>query len=210
MTEPEDPRSKIVRIVREAAESPASQPKAPRRRRPPAKPAVSVQGDGNIVGDGNVVALMPRLVKRTVVKTGDGTVTARQKATLRRLIDNWIEQRTAVRRTPMSYAAAWKALNKAMRVNSYHELPAASFDGARAWLRRQLAILARMPSAPKRMPGWRNKQIAAIKARCKNQLGDHRAYLAYITSKFGATSLTQLDDDQLQATYLHIRSRRPR
>jgi hypothetical protein len=152
---------------------------------------------------------MPRLVKRTVVKTGDGTVTARQKATLRRLIDNWIEQRTAVRRTKMSYSAAWSALNKAMRVNSYHELPERDFARACAWLRRQIGILGSMPSARKRLPGWRKQRITAIKTHCKKALGDERAYLSYIDRRFAAASLTHLDDDQLQATYLYIRRMRP-
>lgn len=208
MTAPEDPRSKIVRLVREASEGPSPKARPPRRRAASDKPAVRIKGDGNIVGHGNVVALMPRLVRRTVVKTGDGTVSAQQKAELRRLIDEWMDRRAAIRRTKLSYGAAWSAFNKAMRVNSYHELPARDIDRACAWLRRQIGILGSMPSAPRRIPNLRANRIAAIKARCAKQLGDERAYLPYIAKHFRSTSLTELDDSQIERLYRYVMRKR--
>lgn len=60
-----------------------------------------------------------------------------------------------------------------------------------------------MASAPRKDPAWRARAIAYIKARCKNQLGDERAYLPYI-ARFGKTSLADLTDDELARTRTYI------
>lgn len=219
MSDKEDSRSKIVRIVMAAASEASNdgqggdgakpKPKTRRKRKPPAPSKnITVKGNANVVGDSNVIAMNPRVVQKTVVKTGDGVVSAEEKAVLKRLIDDWVKSRSSVRRSKTSYAAAWSAFNKAQKVNSYHELPASNFDRACAWLRRQIGIVGSMASAPRRLPGWRTKQIASIKARCKNQLDDEFAYAGYIAKTFGARSLTELGDDDLQRTYAYVFGKR--
>lgn len=61
-----------------------------------------------------------------------------------------------------------------------------------------------MPSARQRLPGWRQPRIAAIEARCASRLGDDRAYLAYLGRHFGASSLNEHDDAQLDRTYRDV------
>lgn len=208
MADKEDPRSKIVRLIREAEKDAGdgSSPDIKKKRKPRASSAknsarVTVKGNSNVVGNGNVVAISPRVVRRTVVKTGDGVIDASQKRELTLLINEWVDSRTAVRRSKSSYGAAWRALNAHIGVNSYHEIPTAEFANARAWLQRQIGIINSMPSAPKRAPRWRIGKITSIKARCKNELRSPDLYRPYILRTFGVDSLARLDDDQLQQTY---------
>lgn len=169
----------------------------------------NVTGSGNAVGEGNVVitgdiSINPVTRPRVVVKTGDGTIDAAQKAEILRLLDEWVAARAAVRRGEMTIPGSRKAFNNAFGLNSYHELPAEEFGNARAWIQRQIAIIGSMRCAPKKMPNWRNKVIASIKARCKNQLGNPDVYKPYIERKFGKESLTQLTDDELQTTKQYV------
>lgn len=199
-----DPKAKIVQLMKSAVEAPTT----PKRPRKPSQ-SVKITGDHNhnIVGNGNVVAISPRMVHRTTVRTGEGVLDAQQKAELQVLVREWIDVRNAVRKSTFSFAAAWSALNKAFRVNSYHEIPSTSFEAAKAWLKRQTGIVVSMPSA-KKLPNRRKKRVDAIKAACINQLGDERAYLAFIQAKFGADSLTELDDDQIEKVYRHVMRRK--
>lgn len=193
----EDPKNRIVRLMKEGAGERESRPDG----------SISVRGEGNITA-GRDVNLNPIVRPRVVVKTGDGAVDASQKAELQRLIREWIEARMAVRRSTFSFQAAWSAFNRHFGLNSYAELPMEDFGAARAWLQQNIATIASMPSAPRKMPGWRGRTIGAIKARCKNQLGDPRAYAPFIERRFGKSSLAQLSDDELQATRLHVFGRK--
>lgn len=198
-----DPKAKIVQLMKSAVEPPTT----PKRPRKPSQ-SVKITGDHNIVGNGNVVAISPKMVHRTTVRTGEGVLDAQQKAALQALVREWIESHDAVKKTPLSFAAAWSRLNKAFRVNSYHEIPSTSFDAAKAWVGQQIGRVASMPSAKKKLPGWRAKRIRGIKTTCVKQLGDERAYLPYIQAKFGADSLTDLDDDQIEKVYRHVMRRK--
>ncbi len=189
----EDPKSKIVRLIKESSP----------RVHEPENPAISVQGDANITA-GRDINLNPLVRPRVTVKTGDGVVDAAQKAELQRLISEWVDARVAVRRTKFGFPAAWGAFNQHFGINKYAELPMESFGDARAWLQRQVAIISSMPSARRKMPGWRGRTIGAIKARAKNQLGDPHAYGAYIQQNFGKDSLAHLTDNELQATRLYV------
>lgn len=193
-------KAKIINLLKEV------QPNSPRQK-DATKTSLSIVGNGNIQAYRDV-NISPRVVHKTVVKTGDGTIDASQKAEIQRLISEWIETRNAVRKHPMSYAAAWRSFNAAFDLNSYHELPMERFGEGRAWLMRQLGIISNMPSAPKRMPGWRTRTIGAIKAACRNDLDDPDAYRLYTEKNFGCTSLTKLTDDDLQATKQYIVSRK--
>lgn len=181
--------------------------KASRPRKKPEPVPVSITGNGNIVGDGNSLNIYngsPVEKKITVVKTGDGVLTAAQKAKINALIKEWTEARGAVRRSKAEIAALRSAFNKAMKVNSYHEILQEDFDKAVAWLRRQTGIINSMASAPGKVPDWRKKRYAQINARAKEFPDGEMRYRRYAEEKFGSGSLKDLTDDQLEAVYRYV------
>lgn len=199
--ESEDPEKRVLRLMREGGKpKPAAKPK--RKPRPKAAQSIQVHGSGNVVAGRDVVS--PIVRPRVTVKTGDGVIDASQKAELQRLIADWVNVRGAVRKSGFSYGAAWSALNRHFGVNKYAELPMEEFGAARAWLQRQIAIVDGMPSAPRKVAGWRGRTIGKIKARAKNQLGDADIYKPWLEKRFGKDSLTLLTDDELQATRQHV------
>jgi hypothetical protein len=207
------PQSKIAQIIQKAA------PAAKKPRKTTTKQALTPQpgviyvaGSGNVVAGGDVThhvhhhAPAPR--PKVVIKTADGTIDATQRADLQALVREWMDTHKALKRRELTWGAAWGSFNKAMKVSGYAEIKPEQFDKAKAWLRRQIAILNSMASAPKKLPDLRVKRYAAIKTKCKNQLRDEFAYVPYIQKTFGKTSLTDLADQELERTYRYVMGKR--
>jgi hypothetical protein len=203
----EDKKQKLVSLVREAAQPPK------KRRAAPRKPAQSVriEGDHNVVGDGNTVIHTRTARQINRIDPTKSELTEAQKMRLRELLDAWINAHNTirVRARPLTHAAAWSSFKKKFAVTSYHYLPAARYDEACKWLQLQRAMIDGMKTAPMRDPDWRRRQIAYIKARCKSQLGDEHAYLSYISKRFGKNSLADLTDDELARTKTYIAHKKP-
>ncbi len=192
----EDKKKQLVSLVKASA-------KPPRKRAKPVK-SVRIDGSHNIVGDGNTVIHARQVTHKTVTQPPPGSITPAQAQTLRELLAEWKTVHDRVKKTPLSWGAAWERFKKKFRVNSYLHLPSSRFDEAAGWLRQRRAILDSMKTASRKDPAWRARTIAYIKARCKNQLGDERSYQPYIERTFGKTSLSDLDEAELARTKSYI------
>lgn len=166
------------------------------------KPTIAVNGDSNIIGDGNTVIKTEKIIHRpkVEVKTGDGVVTSEQKARLQQLVKDWMVARSSVRKSELSYGAAWSSVNKKAGVNSYHEIPSAKFKLVETWLLKQIAIINSMPSAPAKSTQWRSSRIKGIQSRC-TELGIQEKRKAYMLKTFGKDSLTLLSDADVDRVY---------
>lgn len=216
----EDKDAKIIMDLMQKA-TVASPPAVKRTRKPkqkqilePKEGAISVVGNSNVVAGGEMTHNVTNIHHhkpvrpKVVVKTADGVIDTIQKAELRRLRKEWMDTHNAVKKSELTYQAAWGRFNAAMKVSGYAELKPAQFEAACKWLRKQISILNSMASAPQKVAGYNNKRIAAIKARCKNQLGDEFAYRPYILKNFSKTSLADLDAPEMEKTYRYIMSKR--
>ena len=155
-------------------------------------------------GDVNHITVTCSPRPRVVVTPGEGVVTDAQKAQISALRGEWVALHNSIKQRPLTDAAAWMKINAKAGVTSCHLIPLERFDDVLAYIRREMATLRAMPSAPGKDDAWRTKRISAIKARCKNQLGDPDAYKPYIKKNFGAASLSELATDELQRTYTYI------
>ena len=180
---------------------------APRRRARSAGDTISINGDRNTVINGdNITTIHTPAPIKTVVKvqTGVGVLTAAQKSKINSLIKEWAEARDAVRKTKAEIAALRSAFNKAMGVNSYHEIKQENFERAMVWLRRQTGIINSMASAPKKNPNWRTQRYRSINARAKEFPDGEVRYRLYAEERFGSSSLRDLNDEQLDAVYRYV------
>ncbi len=202
MSDDNDVKEKVVRLLGDAV------PDRPARRRPK-EASVSVRGDGNVVAGRDVHIKAERIVHRPriVVVPGDGAVDASQKARLKELVDRWVElDRLVSRKKPISWASAWSALNRKMRVNSYNELPSERFPTAVKFLEQQLGRLNRTPTARRRSPTWRTSRIRAIQARC-NEKGLQGWRRRFMSDRFGKSSMTEIGNDELESLYNAVMAR---
>lgn len=179
-----------------------------------AAPAVQVQtiaGGTNIIGnqgDINIQFAAPPPRPKVVVQPGPQHISEEQKAQLKALCDEWVKLHTTLKKKPLTYGAAWSRINKAAGTSSYSLMLKERFADAVALIKREMAILRGMRSAPSKDDTWRAKRIGAIKARCKNQLGDPDFYKAYIKKSFQADSLADLATEELQKTHAYIMAKR--
>jgi len=208
MANDEKTEEKIIRLMREG-----SKPKrrAPRKKPEEPKPTISNAGSGKVIyvdGTGNVVGntfvQTEKVVRRTTVKTGDGTLSAEQKFKLKEKVDEAVRILSAVRKTPRTHQQIWSGLNKYMKVNSYHEIKAENFEKAMKWLLSQLAIVNGMSSAAKKSPTWRTTRYRGINARCRNFDGGEERMRNYMAATFDKTSQRDLTDSELEKLYRHI------
>lgn len=195
-----------------SAPPPVKKPRKPQQKQTlePKQGAIYVAGDGNVVAGGGMTHNVTHVHHhkpvrpRVVVKTADGVIDTTQKAELTRLKDTWMSTHNAVKQNQLTHQAAWGSFNRAMKVSGYAELKPDQFEAACKWLHQQIGRVNSMPSAAQKVSGHNSKRIGAIKARCKNELGDEFAYRAYILKNFSKTSLTELDVKEMAKTYSYI------
>lgn len=182
----------------------------------PTNNVTAIHGGTNIIGNQGAVTIVtsPERTKPPLepVPPPVDHISDEQAAELKRLHSEWIQLSGNVktRAKPITPQQAWIAINRAGQSRTYTHMRQANFDAACAYVQQQMAILRSGKLARSRDPKWRNSRIGAIKARSINQLGDEFAYRPYITKNFNAQSLTELDDEQLDATYRYTLKMKPK
>ncbi len=172
---------------------------------------------GNVVGTvqaGGVVHQIhtQRHVTRTVaeVRPGDGHITDAQAATLLGLVNTIVEKEALLKKKPRTHRSVWAAVNSHCEVPSYRLIQEKDFDRARKYLDQWMGRLNSMATAPvKDGDEWRKRRYAYIKINSKLP-EDERAVAAYMKKNFDVASLTELDNQQLEAVYRYIAGRRSR
>lgn len=169
-------------------------------------PNVTVSGGTVFVGNGNVHNVFNIRPKVTVVQTGNGVLDAAQKRRLLELRDQIVGVSKVLDGQQVTPATVMRRLNAHMNVNSYAEIPSGLFDRAENYLVRWRGRLEGMPGATK-SPGWRDRRIQAIHARCK-ELNCDRWRLNYMRKVFGKTSLIDLSNDEVGKLYRAVMDRK--
>ncbi|MDK3025542.1 hypothetical protein QO239_23385 [Cupriavidus taiwanensis] len=170
-------------------------------------PNVTVSGGTVFVGNGNVHNVFNVRPKVTVVQTGNGVLDAAQKRRLLELRDQIVGVSRVLEGHQVAPATVMRRLNAHMNVNSYAEIPTELFDRAENYLVRWRGRLEGMPGATK-SPGWRDRRIQAIHARCK-ELNCDRWRLNYMRKVFGKTSLIDLSNEEVGKLYRAVMDRKP-
>jgi hypothetical protein len=173
----------------------------------------TINGGTNIIGargpvNVHVTNLVPKTPRRRVVTPAANPLNAEQCGVIYHLCHEWVALSAAIKKRPLTLPGAWGQINRKGGAASYREIDASKFDLVCSFIRQQMAMLRAMPSAAKKDDDWRASRIRSIKARCKNQLGDERAYADYIRKNFKAESLTELATDELRRTYSYIMAKK--
>lgn len=169
---------------------------------------IYISGTGNVAAGRDVIQVQKPPVIRNTIQPGPEHIDDSQRRVLFDLRVEWVALHNALKKRPLSDAAAWMRINKAAGSTSYHLIRRDMFDTAVKFIRREMAMLRSMKSAPAKDDQWRSKRIAAIKLRCRNQLGDPDAYRPYIRKNFKAESLTELATDEIQRTYTYVMAKK--
>ncbi|KAA6405783.1 helix-turn-helix domain-containing protein [Candidatus Tokpelaia sp.] len=171
---------------------------------------------GNISGVGIMTGGNVRIVQTNIHKTttkaipnpGKEHISEEQCVTLRHLVDNVVEAEQALKKSPKTYNAIWSSVNRHCGVSTYRMIKSEDFEKARKYLTMWIGRLMRSKSAPvKTGDAWRKRHYTYIKVNSKSP-SDESAVKAYMKRKFKAESLTELDNDQLEAVYRYVAGRK--
>ncbi|MFB9086115.1 helix-turn-helix transcriptional regulator [Erwinia tracheiphila] len=140
------------------------------------------------------------------IKPGVEHITEEQAAKLTKMVSTIAELEQKVRKTPRTYKAIWAAVNSHCRVTRYRLIPLASYAKAEKYLRTWIGRLNSQASAPiVDNDEWRKRKYAYIKINIKN----NELWLdEYISKRFGATSLRDLSDAELDKTYKAVAAKK--
>ena len=179
--------------------------------------AVSINnnGSGNVVGQvnsgGNVTQInTQRHITRTIaeVKPNDAHISEAQAADLKQLVEEVVKAEAKLKATPRTHRSVFAAMNAHCGVTAYRLIALEDFEKARKFLQQWMGRLMSMKSAPVKVGDtWRKRHYAYIKINSKNP-DDALALDAYMKKNFNCTSLTELDNEQLDQAYRYIAGRR--
>lgn len=177
-----------------------------------ARPEVDVSGaTGNVIGlnHGHVTMISTQkhvTNTKAEVKPGDEHISEDQAATLTGLVNDVVDSEAKLRQKPKGHRAVWSALNSHCGVTRYRLIAHGDFTKAEKYLRQWIGRLNSMASAPVKVgDAWRKRHYAYIKINCKD---DPTWVERYLEKNFGASSLTELSNDQLEQTYRAVASRK--
>ena len=203
-------RSKNLDEVEEAASSPSS-PSAPQS---PAATLNQTINGGNTIGlvQGGTInqVTTQNHVTKTIadVQPGETHITDEQAATLMVLVSEIAALEEKLKAKPKGHRAVWGALNAHCGVPKYRLIKREDFPHARKYLDQWMGRLNSMATAPvKDGDAWRKRKYAYIKINSNDEVSA-AAVKAYIQRNFGAVSLTELSNDDLEKTYRYIASRK--
>lgn len=177
--------------------------------------AVGAGNNGNVIGVINGGATIhqvhtQRHIQKTIaeVKPGEDHISDEQAAALHALVDKVVETEQRLKQKPRGHRSVWGALNAHCSVPQYRLIRAEDFAKAQKYLHQWIGRLDSMASAPvKDGDAWRKRKYAYIKINCKD---DTAAIDRYIAKNFKVSSLTELDNDQLEQVYRYVASRKSR
>lgn len=176
--------------------------------------AIGAGNNGNVIGviNGGTIHQIntQRHVQKTIaeVKPGDEHISDEQAAALHALVDKVVETEQRLKQKPRGHRSVWGALNAHCSVPQYRLIRSEDFAKAQKYLHQWIGRLDSMASAPvKDGDAWRKRKYAYIKINSKN---DPEAVNRYIAKNFGATSISDLDNQQLEQVYRYVASRKTR
>ena len=182
----------------------------------PANPTIAAtvtNGIGIVQQGGNVhyVQTQKHMTNtRAVLEPGSVHISEDEARTLTDLVNKVVELERVVRVEPRSIRAVWGALNAHCGVTRYRLIPKERFPQARKYLDQWMGRLNSAKSAPvKDGDNWRRRRYAYIKVNSKSQ-ADAEALATYISTNFGANSLADLSNDELERAYRYVASCRNR
>lgn len=201
----EEDKAKVIQLFQEG-----STPKRSSRRATP-KPSIQVNGDNAQIAGRDINHHhhhQEKIIRKTIVKVEPGIehITESQVAELHRLKDEIIRIEAVVKQNPVTHMGVWKSLNTKMDVGKMRMIPFEKFPKAKKYLQDWIGRLNSMPSTSvKDGDAWRKRKYSYIKVNSKNA---PEAVNTYISKNFGATSLTELSNDELERVYRYVASRK--
>lgn len=182
-----------------------------------APPAISGNNNNVLIGSGTINNIKSQKIIKaeTIIKKTNAKVTPNEKhisdqmaATLKELVDQVVATEAKLKKLPKTHKAVWSSLNSHCKVPTYRLIALEDYPKAELYLRKWLGRLNASKSAPKKNNvDWRKRKYKYIHTNVR-LFAIEATLHAYLQKNFSATSLTELDDTQLDKVYNYISSKK--
>lgn len=157
--------------------------------------AARVEGDGNVVGNGNVIVM----VADAGPAANDPPMDDQTEAALDDLVNEVVFHESLKKGKPLRHGAVWVQVRKALDVGR-RRLTVSEAARADRYLRGWLAKVAAVAPAPEHDEKWRKRRVAKI-LQAAQQNGHERRLDQLLAMRYSATVLLELGDDQLDEIF---------
>lgn len=177
------------------------------------QPSIAINGSTNVIGFVQNGATVNQIktdkhvtTVKAEVKPGEDHITQEQAAKLTALVNEIVELEAKLKQKPKTHRSVWGTLNAHMGVTRYLLIPAIGYERAEKYLRQWLGRLNSGKSASvKDGDAWRKRKYAYIKINSKD---DPDSVDRYLAKNFGASSLSDLSNDELEKVYRYVAAKK--
>ena len=197
---PKDTKAKIFQLLKESTEEGTN--KQPSQH-------IAINGNSNVVGNGNTVVVTEKHVTRTKAEPRPGVehITESQVRKLHDLKDKIVELEGLTKKNPATHQRVWTAFNKKMGIGSMRMLPAAKFKAGEKYLQTWIGRLTGSKTAEKKAATTVEKTKLSYIRTNMRKLDCEEKVRDYIEKNFGVRSTTELPDlDAIKKVYNYIAS----
>ncbi len=205
-TKGEETKVGVKRILAESKPLTSSDGFEPKKSSRPKNPhtisnqSIHQNGDNNLAinqMNGDLIH-SPKVINKIIAKPQPGieNITEEQVAAIHRLVDEVYDLEQKLKKDPAAKQHIWKRLNIHCDVGSFRMIKLSDFDKACKFLRMWIGRLGSGKSAPKKDPIWRQRRYSAVHKICR-QFNLEEKRKEYMQTKFQASSMTELDDEEL-------------
>ncbi|MER2490676.1 ORF6C domain-containing protein [Catenovulum sediminis] len=159
-------------------------------------------GNGNIIAGGSISINQPPAIQHIKITPGEQHISNAQAYEIKELVRQIVVLEALVKEKPRGYAAVWGSFKRKFKCTKYQLLTQDQFDPAISYLRQTIGRLSSSANA-KQSPDWRKRKYSFIHTNVK-KLGLQEEKDDYLAINFGAASLKELNDDELQQVYAWV------
>ncbi|WP_143869903.1 ORF6C domain-containing protein [Catenovulum sediminis] len=164
----------------------------------------SINGNHNVVAMGNInIEHKPAPVVQKLVP-GEQHISDQQAYEIKQLVEKIVslERYSKADAAKLGYAGVWSAFKRKFRVTRYQLLPAEQYEQAIHYLLNEVGKQSQNGKEQSQNE-WRKRRYAYIHTNVK-KLGLQEEKDDYLAINFGAASLKELNDDELQQVYAWV------
>ncbi|WP_434777653.1 helix-turn-helix domain-containing protein [Neisseria sp. Ec49-e6-T10] len=158
--------------------------------------SVITSGSGNTINQINTDKHITKTIAK--VEPNETHISEKMASTLQELVKEIVALENLLKKQPKTYQAVWSSLNRHCKVSQYRLIALSDYTKAEKYLRTWIGRLSSMKTAPKIDDEWRKRKYAYIKINTKHK---EEWLKNLLITKYGVTSITELNDTNLQKVY---------
>jgi len=177
-----------------------------KKKNPNVDKSIKIGNNSNVFANNGDVYQNTRVTKKVVIQKEPDDISEEQAAEIKKIVDDIVKYETSVtdKIIRQCYWNTWTALNRRMKVTSYHKIKKFQFEKAKKYLISYKGRLKRQ-FKPVSSEQFKRDRYTAIYTAAKNNHGLTETEIKdYLYEHYQVKSLKDLSLDDLEKVYLYF------